>query len=82
MNFDMTIELFKTKPEVEEELRYIKRILPWCKDRIIKIKYNKYDGPQFGMRGFSFNAQHGKTYYIIAPSKTEVKSWGLYSKIL
>jgi len=78
----MTVQLFKTKADAEKECSHIKRVFIGSKCISIKIRFDERDGPQFGMRGFGFKARHGNTYYIIAETKKEAKSWKLYSKIL
>ena len=77
----MTVRLFKTKADAEKECRRLKEVLYRWKNKPIKIKFDKRDDSKFGMRGFGFTAKHGKNYYLIAESKKEAKSWGLYSKI-
>lgn len=78
----ITVQLFKTKADAKEECSHIKRVIIGSKCIPIKIRFDDSDGPQFGMRGFGFKARHGKTYYIIAETKKEAKSWKLHSKIL
>lgn len=79
----VTIQLFKTKKEAQEECDAIRRNIYYksrCKP--IKIRFDERDYKEFGVRGLHFKGEHGKIYYIIADSKREVKSWGLHSKIL
>ena len=78
----MTVQLFKTKADAEKECGHISNVFLGSKCIPIKIRFDESDGPQFGMRGFGFKARHGKTYYIIAETKKEAKSWNLNSKIL
>ena len=78
----MTIQLFKTKKDAEDECKYVKSIIHRSKVKPIKIKFDKRDGGQFGMRAFDFEEKEGGIYYIIADSKAEVKSWKLNSEIL
>jgi len=80
----MTVQLYKTKADAEKKCREMRKFFGSnkLKCKTIKIRFDKRDGPMFGMRGFTFTANEGKTYYILADTKTEAKSWGLYSKIL
>lgn len=78
----MTIQLFKTKADAEKECRHIKKVMPFAKCKPIKIRFDKRDGPMYGMRGFTFDAKEEKTYYIISETKKEAQSWDLDSKIL
>ena len=67
----MTIQLFKTKKEAQEECDRIKRILYKSRCRPIRIRFDERDYSKFGMRGLHFKGEHGKIYYIIADSKRE-----------
>ena len=78
----MTIALFKTKKSAEDECKYIKGICHSTRLKPIKIKFDCRDRSDFGMRGANFDGKDGNAYYILADSKTEVKSWKLYSDVL
>ena len=78
----MTIALFKTKKDAEDDCKYIKSVYHSSKVKPIKIKYNWRDESYVGMRGSDFDGKDGNIYYIVANSKAEVRSWKLHSKVL
>lgn len=77
----MTIRLFKTKADAQKKCVQLRKVVYRWRNIPVKIRFDKRDDSRFGMRGFGFTAKHGKNYYIIAESKKEARSWGLYSKI-
>ena len=78
----MTIQLFRTKKDAEDECKHIKRVIHSAKLKPIRIRFNWKDRGRFGVRAFDFEEKDGNIYYIVADSKSEVLKWKLNSKVL
>jgi len=76
----MTILLFKTKKEAEDEVKDIKKIVWDTKVKPIRIQYDERDHDMFGLRGKNFKAVEGRKYYVVAETKKSLND--LYSKVL
>lgn len=87
----MTVELSRTLEDAKIRIRAILRAFKLKRRRrgyfypvAVKLIFDPRDGPSVGMRGFSFKAEKGKTYYAIidSPEDLPIFKRDIYSRIL